>query len=257
MIPAVMRPFAALPLLLALAGPASAQDGVASASTGPEAEAPRTLEPFVARYDARYHGKPAGSATLQVVRQAPPRWRVDLGIDGEKGMAGVLGLNVQQSTVFESSDAGYRPLSQSTVRKGLFLGRKSTGTYDWAKGSAQWRGDLKKRHQQPVALQPGDMSGLLINLAIVRDARPGAVLRYRFVEGGRVRDHVYEVAAASETVSAGELSYDVLRVARTNGGNDDTVVWVAAGVPTPVRILQREDGEDAVDLHLIEYEGTP
>jgi hypothetical protein len=143
------------------------------------------------------------------------------------------------------------------VRKGLFLGRKSTGTYDWAKGSAQWRGDLKKRHQQPVALQPGDMSGLLINLAIVRDARPGAVLRYRFVEGGRVRDHVYQVAAASETVSAGELSYDVLRVARTNGGNDDTVVWVAAGVPTPVRILQREDGEDAVDLHLIEYEGTP
>ncbi len=257
MIPPVMRPFPALALLLALAGPAIAQDGIARALAGPEAGTPRTLEPFVARYDARYHGKPAGNATLQVVRQAPPRWRVDLGIDGEKGMAGVLGLNVQQSTVFESSDTGYRPLSQSTVRKGLFLGRKSTGTYDWTRGSAQWRGDLKKRHQQPVSLQPGDMSGLLINLAIVRDARPGAILRYRFVEGGRVRDHVYQVAAASETVSAGELSYDVLRVARTNGGNDDTVVWVAAGVPTPVRILQREDGEDAVDLHLIEYEGTP
>lgn len=173
MIPAVMRPFVALVLLLALAGPALAQDGVAPPSAGLEAEVPRTLEPFVARYHALYHGKPAGSATLQVVRQAPPRWRVDLGIDGEKGMAGVLGLNVQQSTVFESSETGYRPLSQSTVRKGLFLGRKSTGTYDWAKGRAQWRGDLKKRHQQPVGLQPGDMSGLLINLAIMRDARPG------------------------------------------------------------------------------------
>lgn len=257
MIPAVMRPFAALVLLLALAGPALAQEGAATPSAGLEAEAPRTLEPFVARYHALYHGKPAGSATLQVVRQAPPRWRVDLGIDGEKGMAGVLGLNVQQSTVFESSETGYRPLSQSTVRKGLFLGRKSTGTYDWAKGRAQWRGDLKKRHQQPVGLQPGDMSGLMINLAIMRDARPGAVLRYRFVEGGRVREHAYQVAAAPETLAIGELSYEVLRVARTNGGNDDTIVWVAAGVPTPVRILQREDGEDAVDLQLIEYEGTP
>lgn len=257
MIPAVMRPLPALALLLALASPSLAQDGVASPTAGPEAEPARTLEPFVARYHALYHGKPAGSATLQVVRQATPRWRVDLGIDGEKGMAGVLGLNVQQSTVFENGDAGYRPLSQSTVRKGLFLGRRSTGTYDWPRGTAQWRGDLKKRHQQPIALQPGDMSGLLINLAIVRDARPGAVLRYRFVEGGRVRDHAYQTAAAPETVTVGELSYEVLRVARTNGGNDDTVVWVAAGVPTPVRILQREDGEDAVDLQLIEYEGTP
>ena len=257
MIPAVMRPFAALALLLTLAGPCAAQDGIAPASAGAETEAPRTLEPFVARYDARYHGKPAGSATLQVVRQTPPRWRVDLVIEGETGMAGVLGLNVQQSTVFESEAAGYRPISQSTVRKGLFLGRKSTGTYDWTRGSAQWRGDLKPRHQQPVALQPGDMSGLLINLAIIRDARPGAVLRYRFVEGGRVRDHIYQVANATEAVTIGELGYEVLRVARTNGGNDDTVVWVAAGVPTPVRILQREDGEDAVDLQLIEYEGIP
>lgn len=261
MIPPVMRPFAALALLFVFAGPCAAQNAAASPATGTEPAladvAPRTLEPFVGRYHALYHGKPAGSATLKVVRQSPPRWRVDLGIEGEKGMAGVLGLNVQQSTVFESDGTGYRPISQSTVRKGLFMGRRSTGTYDWVRGSAQWRGDLKKRHAQPVALQPGDMSGLLINLAIIRDARPGAVLRYRFVEGGRVRDHVYQVADATEAVTIGELGYEVLRVARINGGNDDTVVWVAAGVPTPVRILQREDGEDAVDLQLIEYEGTP
>lgn len=260
MIPAVMRPFAAIALLLALAGPCAAQDAAASSANGSLQEPANTrqpLEPFSARYHALHRGKPAGSATLKVVRQFPPRWRVDLGIEGEKGMAGVLGLNVQQSTVFETDAAGYRPISQSTMRKGLLMGRTSTGTYDWSRGTAQWRGDLKKRHQQPVPLQTGDMSGLLINLAIIRDARPGAILRYRFVEGGRVRDHIYQVASASEAVTIGEISYEVLRVARTNGGNDDTVVWVAAGVPTPVRILQREDGEDAVDLQLIEYEGTP
>jgi hypothetical protein len=47
-----------------------------------------------------------------------------------------------------------------------------------------------------------------------------------------------------------------MRVSRTNGGNDETILWVASGVPTPVRILQRTDGHDAVDLRLIEYQGT-
>lgn len=253
MMPAVMRPFIALAFLLSCAVPSAG----AQTPLSPETTDTVVLEPFVARYEARYHAKPAGDATLKVVRLQQPQWRVDLGIEGRRGMAGVLGLNVQQSTVFDAVDNAYRPLSQSTVRKGLFLGRKTVGSYDWAKASARWQGDLKKRHQQPVALLPGDMSGLLINLAIIRDARPGAVLRYRFVEGGRIRDHSYQVAAAPETVQVGELSYSTLRVARTNGGNDDTVVWVAQGVPTPVRILQRENGEEAVDLRLIEYEGTP
>lgn len=254
MMPAVMRPFATFAFLLLCALPsAGAQTPLLPETT----ETVVVLEPFVARYEARYHAKPAGDATLKLVRLQQPQWRVDLGIEGRRGMAGVLGLNVQQSTVFDAIDNAYRPLSQSTVRKGLFLGRKSVGSYDWAKASARWQGDLKERHQQPVALLPGDMSGLLINLAIIRDARPGAVLRYRFVEGGRVRDHSYQVGASPETVQVGELSYSTLRVARTNGGNDDTVVWVAQGVPTPVRILQHENGEEAVDLRLIEYQGTP
>jgi hypothetical protein len=260
MIPAVMRPLAALAFALLCALPsAGAQTPSLMPSPMGTDIAPMpaiaALEPFLARYEARYHGKPAGDATLRLVRLSPPQWRVDLGIEGRKGMAGILGLNVQQSTVFDAlDDQRYRPLSQSTVRKGLLLGRTSTGIYDWAQASAQWRGDLKPRHRAPVALQAGDMSGLLINLAIVRDARPDALLRYRFVEGGRVREHIYRAAAAPETVEVGELSYSALRVARTNGGNDDTIVWVAEGVPTPVRILQREDGEDAVDLRLIGYE---
>jgi Protein of unknown function (DUF3108) len=252
MMPPVMRPLSALAALLLFCAWPMRLAQAADAASEPATAAP-ALAPFVASYEAQYRGKPAGNATLQLVHEQAPQWRVDLGIEGRRGMAGVLGLNVQQSTAFNVVGGAYRPLGQSTVRKGLFLGRKTVGTYDWANLSARWQGDVKKRHRQPVALQPGDMSGLLINLAIVRDARPGAVLRYRFVEGGRVRDHVYHVASAPETIGVGELSYSALRVARSNGGNDDTVVWVAEGVPTPVRILQREDGEDAVDLRLIEY----
>ena len=216
------------------------------------------LQPFVASYDAWYAGKPAGTATMQVVRDDDARWRVDLGIRGNRGFAGVVGLNLEQSTVFDEANGIYRPLSQSTVRKAaVFFNRRITGTYDWHSNTAQWTGDLKAERRAPVPIRYGDMSALLINLAVIRDAAPGKALHYRFVDGGRVRDYDYRVADRTEPVTVGELSYEAMRVERTNGGNDETILWVADGVPTPIRILQRDNGEDAIDLRLIEYQGVP
>ncbi|HRN61575.1 MAG TPA: DUF3108 domain-containing protein [Luteimonas sp.] len=251
-------------LALALAAPAGAslQQAPANATTGAPASATapaaRVLQPFLATYEAWYDGKPAGTATMQVVRDdAAARWRVDLGIRGNRGFAGVVGLNLEQSTVFDEANGIFRPLSQSTVRKAAALfNRKVTGTYDWHANTAQWTGDIKKTRREPVPIRYGDMSGLLINLAVIRDAEPGKALHYRFVDGGRVRDYDYQVAAQTEPVTVAELSYEAMRVERTNGGNDETIFWIADGVPTPVRILQREDGEDAVDLRLVEYRGA-
>src|SRR5690606_41339035 len=205
---------------------------------------------------AHHRGGLAGRATMHVVHhQGAPR-RGALGIKGNRGFAGILGLNLQQSTVFDEIDGQFRPLTQSTVRKGLFLGKKVNGVYDWNTHTAQWQGRIKEERSQPVALRDGDMSGLLIHLAVIRDARPGARLQYRFVDGGRVRDHVYQVADETETIEVGGLGYSAMRVSRVNGGNDETIFWVVNGVPTPVRMLQREDGRDGIDLRLIQYQGV-
>ena len=217
---------------------------------------PPQLEPFVATYQALYKGKEAGDATLRVVHNAGSQWRVDMAVIGKRGFASVLGLNIEQSTVFSNDDNVYTPLSQSTVRKALFLGKKVTGVYDWQAGTAQWQGDLKKERQRPIPLQRGDQSALLLNLSLMRDARPGQALQYRYVDVGRVRQYEYRAADTTENVQVGDLSYDALRVYRTNGGNDETILWIANGVPTPVRILQRKDGEDEIDLRLIEYQGA-
>ena len=215
------------------------------------------LEPFVATYDAWYQGKQAGTATMRLQPQGA-QWQVDLGIRGNRGFAGILGLNLEQDTLFDVVGTVYRPLRQSTTRKAaVFFNRKVEGVYDWANNVARWTGDLSKRRRDPVPLQSGDMSALLINLAVMRDAAPNAALQYRFVDGGRVRQYAYQAAAEPELVQVGEISYSALRVSRTNGGNDEMIIWVADGVPTPVRILQREDGEDAVDLRLVEYQGAP
>jgi hypothetical protein len=213
------------------------------------------LEPFVATYQAYNEGKLAGSAKMQVVQNGN-RWRVDLGIRGTRGFAHLVGLNIEQSTLFDTVGDTYRPLSQATVKHALFTGKKISGTYDWNALSARWQGDVKKSRAAPVPLHNGDMSSLLMNLAVIRDAQPGKALSYRVVDDGRVRDYQYAVAEQTEIVAVDDLSYDAMRVARTNGGNDETIFWVANGVPTPVRILRRENGQDTIDLRLVEYQGV-
>jgi len=235
--------------------PAGAALTEAAGTPGAEPAQPAMLEPFVATYEAWNGGRPAGTATMRL-DSLGGQWRVDLDVTGNRGLARWLRLDIDQGTLFDVVGGHYRPLRQDTRRKAVFMDRAVEGVYDWASGTAQWSGDIKAKRRAAVQLREGDMSALLINLAIVRDAAPGRDLAYRYVDGGRVRDHRYTVSATTETIEVDGLSYEAMRVSRTNGGNDETIVWVAQGVPTPIRILQREDGEDGIDLRLVAYEGV-
>jgi hypothetical protein len=225
------------------------------AAPSPQAPAQEGLQPFVAIYQVFHGGHELGQATLQLVHVDGARWRIDLGMQG-RGLVRLTGLNLQQSTLFDIDGAIFRPLTQSTIKHRFFSNRKTVGVYDWAVRSARWTGDVRDGHAGPIALQPGDMSGLLIDLAVIRDAQPGRTLDYRFVDDGRVRHHHWVVAPQTESVSVGDLDYDAMRANRIQDGGDDTILWAASGVPTPIRILQREDGADATDLRLIEYKGA-
>lgn len=214
------------------------------------------LAPFTAAYSAHRAGKPMGEATLRLVRGAGVQWRMDLGIRANRGLFGLAGLDAQQSTVFIDGAAGFQPLSQGTVRQALFLDKRSSGRFDWNAGTAQWSGDVSEHRRQPVPLRSGDMSGLLVNLAVVRDARPGAQLVYRVVDNGRARDHHYAVSAQKEPITVNGIDYLAMRVQRTDQDDEQTVFWIADGVPTPIRILKREDGKDVYDLQLVQYQGA-
>ena len=197
-----MRP-TLLPLLLAALLPLSAsaqQPTPAAAAMPPDtavdlAEPAPVLQPFVANYLVYKAGKPLGEATMQLVRQQPPRWRVDLVMRGTRGLFGLAGINAEQSTVFDLVGETYRPLTQATVNKSIFTRKQTIGFYDWRSNAARWEGEVDEDHPGPIALETGDMTGLLINLALIRDAEPGKTLTYRFVEDGRVpRTHTYVVA---------------------------------------------------------------
>ena len=221
----------------------------------PQAPLQQGLRPFVATYQVFHDGHELGQATLQLVHVDGARWRIDLGMQG-RGLVRLTGLNLQQSTLFDVDGGSFRPLAQSTVKRRFFSTRRTVGVYDWIQRSVRWTGDVRDGHAGPIALQPGDMSGLLIDLAVIRDAQPGRTLDYRFVDDGRVRQHHWVVAPQTESITVGDLDYDAMRANRIQDGGDDTILWVASGVPTPIRILQREDGADATALRLVEYKGA-
>lgn len=212
------------------------------------------LSPFTASYEVYSDGRKLGDATMQLQRLQGGQWRIDLDMRGT-GMMRLAGLKMRQTTVFASDGTGYRPLRQVTTRRTLFSDNTRTGVYDWDAGVATWTGDVKPSRRDPVKLREGDLDALLIDLAVVRDADPGETLHYRYVDGGRARDHTYVVAAEPVNVEIDGLAYSATKVERTEG-NDRTEVWVAKGVPTPVRILQVEDGEDSTDLRLVGYTGA-
>jgi hypothetical protein len=251
-------PMAALALACTLLAstPGWTQSPPVAATPAPAAAAPAlpAMSPFIAQYQVYKDGSVLGDATMQVVRNDARRWRVDLNMHGTQGLIGLAGINAEQSTVFDIAGGLYRPLAQSTLRKSVFTRKQTVGVYDWRAKQARWTGDVKETRRAPVALQPGDQSGLLINLAVIRDAEPGKALQYRFVDDGRVRDHLYNVSTDLEEVKVGELNYTAMRVTRT-AGNEENTIWVVDGVPTPIRMLQREDGHDTYDLRLVEYKG--
>ena len=204
-----MRRLPALVLLLAASLPVPAQEAVPAAPAATPAvalpappETPRPLQPFVATYQVFHEGHELGMATLQAVPLQSPRWRVDLTMQGQ-GLMRLTGLNLQQSTLFDYDGTGFRPLTQATVRRAFLSRHKTVGVYDWNARTAHWTGDVKAGHAGPVGLQDGDMSGLLIDLALIRDAAPGRTLHYRFVDDGRMREHLWQVAPDTENVSVG------------------------------------------------------
>ena len=215
--------------------------GTIAASVLAVASAPAVaVQAFSADYEANAMGM-QGNGHMSIAAQGDGRWQYTLAIKNSL-------VDLSQSTVFDEQDGWLRPLSSSDVSR-LLVKKKAVNTsFDWGKNQATWSGDVKPERAGPVALKTGDMDALLVNLALVRDVTAGKPLNYRMVENGNAKPMNYRVVG-KEKITIGGKSRDATKVSRTSG-NKEIIVWVVPGMPVPARILQREDGQDSIDLQV-------
>ena len=178
---------------------------------------------------------------MTLVAAGDNRWRYNLSISNALA-------NLNQTTVFEEHAGQWRPLSGSDSTKVLIKKTSKVANYDWSSGMASWSGDMKPDRKGPIKLQAGDLDALLITLALVRDVAAGKPLNYRMVEDGRVKQMRYTVAG-KESIDIGGKPQQATKVVSSNGDRQ-TIAWVVEGLPVPARILQRENGEDSIDLRV-------
>ena len=214
--------------------------GLAVAFAAPAVAAGGDLKPFTATYDASYMGMHT-TGTMTLAPSGGDRWTYTFRIDSPVA-------KLEQVTVFEGGDGEWKPLSNSD--SSTFLIKKNTkrATYDWSAGEARWSGDVKDDRRGPVALKPGDLDAMLVNMAIARDVVAGKPLEYRMVDDGKVRRMTYR-KVGTDTISIGGQQHQATRISRKDGDKEQ-VLWVVEGLPVPTRILQRKGGADEMDLRL-------
>lgn len=196
------------------------------------------FEPFTANYQASYMGMQA-NGVMSVTPAGTNQWRYSLQI--KNPMA-----ELSQATVFDEQGGKLRPLSSHDRSVVLIKRKQVDARYDWNSGQATWTGDVKPERSGPIRLQSGDMDALLINLAIARDVAAGKPLTYRMVDDGRIKPMTYRVIG-KENLTIGGKQQEATKVSRVDG-NKEQIAWIVPGMPVPARLLQRENGQDALDL---------
>lgn len=198
------------------------------------------VEAFTASYQANALGM-QGEGQMVLAPRGGNRWQYSLSVRNSL-------VDLSQQTEFDVQGDWLRPLSSSDVSR-MLIKRKAVQThFDWDKRQARWSGDIKPERAGPAALKDGDMDALLINLAIVQDIGAGRAPNYRLVENGEVKTLSYKLAGKEKITIAGK-TYTATKAVRDTGKRQ-MIVWIVPEMPVPARILQRENGQDAIDLQI-------
>jgi hypothetical protein len=195
------------------------------------------LETATTRYEVGYNGLSARGSMS--VRPSGKHWVVTLKM-------GNAVASIDQSTVFDLQGNWFKPLGSSRHVDMAVSGKAMSATFNWRTGQATWKGDVKPRRAGPVALQPGDIDMLLLNLALVRDVASGRATRYRVIDNGNARTLAFK-RLGNQAITVGGRKRDAVRLFATAGGKQ-YVAWIVPGMALPARFLQHEPGGDTIDM---------
>lgn len=231
-----MRPIHRVLLLLAFAITGATAFGTAIAAP--------PVPAFVAHYELLRNGSPIGKAELTLTPQANGTWTFVTTSKGTAGLAGLLGVNSREVSVFQWT--GVLPQCDSydyTLDTGLKK-KQRTVRCDWNRHVITVHDKIDYR----FATQPGALERHTVPLALAAGLATG---QRSFDLPVAVRDRIqtqHYVAADPASVQVPAGTFDAIRVSRSGGG-DAFEAWFAPGkLPVPVKIDQRGKNDLALEL---------
>lgn len=211
------------------------------------------LPAFEAEYEVSRNGKRIGSSTITLAPEGD-RWRYRSNTAGERGMASLVGLRVQQQMDFVWQQGQPQPLLSNYEQQATLSNRSVTVRYDWNIGRYQLS-DRRGEHEHALPAGTVDRYGSGLNIAAQLAAGEREfTLPVAHADG--IRDWTFRVTG-EEAVEGTDGRVQALRVERIRDDSDrSTVSWHDPQRDyIAVRLVQREDG-NTIESRLRSYRAT-
>jgi hypothetical protein len=229
-----------LPLLLASAPAAAAGAEPVSA--------------FHARYELSHNGDAIGQAEISLEPGSHGTWRFVTESHGEGGMAGLLGAEITERTVFRWREGLPELVDSSYHQKVAWKDKRRNLHVDAARGVVESE-DEKRSGELPFTPNLLDRHVTVLALAADR-ARGQTSFRYTVADRQKVEPVEYR-DAGSESVETPAGRYKAERIERVREKNPGrtTTSWLAKEFDyLPVKLLQREPNGDTIEMRLVQMD---
>lgn len=221
---------------------------VALATPGAAAQTP--LPAFEAEYEVIRNGKSIGSSRM-ALRPEGDHWRYSSQSSGERGLASLVGLRIDQQMDFQWQHGQPQPLTSSYEQKATLSSRSVQVRYDWSIGRYRLS-DRRGEHEHTLPAGTVDRygSGIAIAAQLAAGERE-FVLPIAHADG--VREWHFHVAG-EETLETADGRVDTVRVERVRDDSDRrTISWHDPQRDhIAVRLVHHEDG-NTIESRLRSY----
>ena len=208
------------------------------------------IPPFDAGYEVERNGKVIGAAQVSLTYLEDGTIRYATVTEGTKGMARLLGVDVEETSNAKWTDCHYQGLDFAYSQKVAFRKERWNFAYDWPESTA--RGTYKKDPWE-LTIESGYADSLLVNLRLMTDVKltEQDSFKYSVIRKGRLREYEYRIVSdASVDVPMGR--YDTVHVERVRDKDHrSTDVWLdRSQFALPIMIRHVED-DDIMIMRLV------
>jgi hypothetical protein len=204
--------------------------------------------PFHAEYTTSRNGEVLGRTVLDLVDNRNGTWTMTSDTRGTEGLAGLLGIELRETSQFRWTSEGPQSVSYKYHQGGIKR-RDRTMQFD---ADARLVRVADNKGKREYAWQPGTIERNLVSLALGAELARGQQAMTFPVAGKRDIAVQHYAARATQSIEVPAGTWDSIRVERTDAGKD-TTSWFAKAIGwLPVRI-RKSDDDATMTLELVSF----